>query len=346
MKIYLGGGHYQSKEMALYKNLFIKNRLFSFYEIDTKKNEWDMIIYLAGECRSNASIDIEEHLTLTCLFNRLFSFSNNTLKLFLAGHCNNKEEIEEEIRERLLTYPLIKEKITDMKLYLGGGEQYSGNKNKRLIFLDSGAYSAFTKGIKINIDEYIEFIKKHEKILTTYSVLDVIGNPEVTQKNQEYMEAQGLKPLPCFHYGESFEYLKAMTKYDYLALGGMVPLALHKTKLIAFLNNCFSIIGKKKVHGFGMTNMTILKLFPFYSVDSTSWLGGSIRGEIYHLTPRGEMKVMSYKDKSKATYKTIGFNDDNDKRWMSRVINNAIEWQKAEKYLTELWSKRGVVWED
>ena len=92
--------------------------------------------------------------------------------------------------------------------------------------------------------------------------------------------------------------------------------------------------------------MTILKLFPFYSVDSTSWLGGSKRGEIYHLTPRGEMKMMSYRDKSKATYKTIGFNDDNDKRWMSRVIHNAIEWQKAEKYLTELWSKRGVVWED
>ena len=33
------------------------------------------------------------------------------------------------------------------------------------LFLDSGAFSAFTKGVKIDIQEYIGFIKKHQKYI-------------------------------------------------------------------------------------------------------------------------------------------------------------------------------------
>ena len=31
------------------------------------------------------------------------------------------------------------------------------------LFLDSGAFSAFTKGVEINIYDYIDFIKRHKK---------------------------------------------------------------------------------------------------------------------------------------------------------------------------------------
>ena len=80
--------------------------------------------------------------------------------------------------------------------------------NNISLFLDSGAYSAWSKGIEINIDEYIEFVKKYKDNLTVYANLDDINSPEKTWENQRYMESKGLKPLPCFHYGEDVKYLK------------------------------------------------------------------------------------------------------------------------------------------
>ena len=154
------------------------------------------------------------------------------------------------------------------------------NKQKKelKICLDSGAFSAFSKGVVINLDEYISFIKEHEDILEVYANLDVIGDPEGTLKNQKYMESKGLKPLPTFHYGEPIKYLKYyLDHYDYIALGGMVPIPTDK--LVVWLDELFSeyLCDKKglpvvKVHGFGMTVISLMIRYPWYSVDSTSWV--------------------------------------------------------------------------
>lgn len=149
---------------------------------------------------------------------------------------------------------------------------------KNRIFLDSGAYSAMTKKVEIDINEYIEFIKKYEQYIDTYSVLDVIGSPKGTWKNQKIMEKAGLKPLPCFHYGEDTKYLKKyIENYDYISLGGMVPISTPDLKI--WLDDIFSnyICDEKglprvKVHGFGMTVVSLMLRYPWYSVDSTSWL--------------------------------------------------------------------------
>lgn len=146
------------------------------------------------------------------------------------------------------------------------------------IFLDSGAYSAFTKKVTIDIQEYISFIKKYEKHLTVYSVLDVVGDASGTWKNQMIMEKAGLDPLPCFHYGENTKYLKKyIDNYEYISLGGMVPIS--GAELLPWLDDIFSKyicnekgIPKVKVHGFGMTTVNLMLRYPWYSVDSTSWL--------------------------------------------------------------------------
>ena len=84
----------------------------------------------------------------------------------------------------------------------------SKKKNKVNLFLDSGAFSAFTQGAEINIVDYIAFIKKNKKYIETYAVLDVIGSAEKTWENQRIMEKAGLSPLPCFHFGEGVKWLK------------------------------------------------------------------------------------------------------------------------------------------
>jgi len=68
-------------------------------------------------------------------------------------------------------------------------------KERKLdIFLDSGAFSAYTQKAVIKLDDYIAFIKKYAKYITVYANLDVIGDAEATLKNQKLMERQGSSP--------------------------------------------------------------------------------------------------------------------------------------------------------
>jgi len=139
------------------------------------------------------------------------------------------------------------------------------------LFLDSGAYSASVKDIEIDIDKYIDYIKEHKKYIHIYANLDVINSAEETLENQKTMEKAGLSPLPCFHINENFSYLEYyVDNYDYIALGGLVG----SKQPDSWLSRCFDVIcdnkgyPKCKVHGFGVTSVSLMFKFPWYSVDS------------------------------------------------------------------------------
>jgi len=161
-------------------------------------------------------------------------------------------------------------------------------KDKKInLFLDSGAYSAYTQKINIDIYEYIKFIKENEDIITVYANLDVIGSATKTWQNQMIMEKEGLRPLAVFHVEDDIRYLyKYIEKYNHFCIGGMA--LSPKEQRILFLDRCFSIIcdtsdnlPKVKIHGFGMTSFDLLFRYPWYSVDSTSWVVTGRMGSIY-----------------------------------------------------------------
>jgi len=145
------------------------------------------------------------------------------------------------------------------------------------IFLDSGAFSAWSRKKEINIEEYIEFIKKNKSSLFCYANLDVIRNPEKSYENQKYMEKKGLNPIPVFHTHEDYKWLKRylLEGYEYIALGGLAGGRNSVTFLIKHLDTCFNIINNinptTKIHGFGIMNFLLLKRYPWYSVDSTTY---------------------------------------------------------------------------
>lgn len=168
------------------------------------------------------------------------------------------------------------------------------------IFLDSGAFSAFSQEVTIDIKEYIEFIKKYEDKLEVYANLDVIGDPAATFRNQITMERAGLRPLPTFHYGEDVSWLKKYLAkgYEYIALGGMVPIS--NTDLLPWLDETFvnHLTDSKgmpivKVHGFGMTSFRLMLRYPWYSVDSTSWIITGRTGGVYVPAYRGNQFIYS-----------------------------------------------------
>jgi len=163
-----------------------------------------------------------------------------------------------------------------------------------------------------------------------YACLDVIGDWEATKKNQEYMESQGLNPLPTFHYGSPLEELERLVeKYDYIALGGLVPLSLQKNKLRWWLDKCFLIIKNRcRVHGFGVNALWAWERYPFYSVDGTSWQS-SVRF--------GSNTFESNKDKNFFENKTLSS--------IERTENILVCYNKQKDYVTSLWEGRGVSFE-
>lgn len=162
------------------------------------------------------------------------------------------------------------------------------------IFLDSGAFSAFSLGVSIDINAYCDYVKKNGDILRKddgvimASVLDGIGDPLKTWQNQLYMESQGAIPLPCFHFGEDERYLEwYIARYKYITIGGLVGKQVDQ--VIIWLDriwNKYLLDGsgrpRLKVHAFGVTTNRIMERYPWYSVDSSSWIQYAIFGWIYN----------------------------------------------------------------
>ena len=205
------------------------------------------------------------------------------MKIYLAGvpgggttgDCKRERELSRFWRLRLWSYYHL--------IVING---IMKKQNKVELFLDSGAYSALTQGKEINLKEYIQFIKENEEVIEIYANLDVIGDAQATWNNQMIMEKEGLSPLPVYHFGESEKWLEKYLErgHDYIALGGMVK----SGDLYSFLNRIFSTYicddrgyPAVKVHGFGLTSLKMMLKYPWYSVDSTSWVVTGRMGSVY-----------------------------------------------------------------
>jgi hypothetical protein len=148
------------------------------------------------------------------------------------------------------------------------------------VFADSGAYSAATQGVPIDVSEYSDWLQSNAQHTTVYANLDVIGDASATWRNQKTLERAGLSPLPVYHTGEDWSFLQRyQADYEYIALGGQVGWSAKK--LLPWLVRCFKQAKPTtRFHGFGMTTWSVLMALPFYSVDSTSWGAGFLYGRV------------------------------------------------------------------
>lgn len=157
------------------------------------------------------------------------------------------------------------------------------------LFCDSGAFSALTLGATIPPEEYTEWVGRWRQCFNLVAGPDVIGDPAATERETRNMAAAlpGVRVLPTFHVGESWEYLERyVADYGYIALGGMVPYTRQRATLAAWLDRCFKIIPPHVgVHGFGVTTWSLLLRYPFTSVDSSSWVAGFRYGNLSLFNP-------------------------------------------------------------
>lgn len=168
-------------------------------------------------------------------------------------------------------------------------------------FLDSGAYSAWSRGTVIDLDEYCAFIKANIEHIEVYASLDVIpGQPgrsasiaeremaaELSWSNFLYMRDEGLDPIPVYHYGEPDRFLDRMLEYgcQYIGIGGLVsvPSRMRRHWLDRVFTRLTDDAGMPivKTHGFGMTAIPLVFRYPWYSIDSTTWIKITANGAVY-----------------------------------------------------------------
>ena len=182
---------------------------------------------------------------------------------------------------------------TDIEAWM---EAMGGTSRIRL-FGDSGAYSAKHQGADIDIEVYAAWLERWRHLFAAYANLDVIGDDEASLRNLVHLEDRGLQPLPVFHGGEDWSYLdRYLDRYPYIALGGAV--GADWRLVAAWLVQCFTRAQPHGTafHGFGMTRWELLRDFPFYSVDSSSW-GSAYRYGVVKLFDRGRWVSVHVGDK-------------------------------------------------
>lgn len=167
------------------------------------------------------------------------------------------------------------------------------------LMLDSGAYSLYTKHcMKQNpdgsdnydfyrtrefwdyVDSYCEFLKTNKDTFDVYVSVDVLFNPDMSWEVHKYMEdVHKLRPIPVFHAGEDFKWLRMyIDNYEYIGMQGLGKMVKKMQWIMKIGAPAWGMIcddkgmPRNKVHGFAMTSPDLIIEFPYYSVDSTSWL--------------------------------------------------------------------------
>jgi len=192
-------------------------------------------------------------------------------------------------QEHFATLPNILESYH----YIYKGEYVNQIRNDGgKVFLDSGAFTAYTLGQEIHLGQYVRFIKDNEDIIRKddgvfmAAVLDSIGNDHETYLNQKRMEKMGITPVPCFHHGEDTRYLEYyVNNYEYLSLGGLVGAsskALQEWLDPIWEKHLIDGSGKPKlkVHAFGLTSLPLMQRYPWASADSSSWVQNTSFGSV------------------------------------------------------------------
>ena len=241
--------------------------------------------------------------------------------LYFAGMVTNEEN---EYSKKLGVHKLFSQLLQRSQINSWADAIRKGEVSSKL-FVDSGAYTAHTKGALLDVDEYIEYINSLDDVLTLFAQVDhipgrfgvprsrqdILEAPKKSWENYLYMRDRVLSPhklIPIFHQDEPFEWLQNMLEWRD-EKGEPIPyigISSSKDKGAKYREDwywkVFSVIQRSsnpnvKTHAFGTSSTKHLELFPFTSADATSWIQTAVNGSIE--TDFGTIMVSGVQENSK-----------------------------------------------
>ena len=145
------------------------------------------------------------------------------------------------------------------------------------LILDSGAFSAYTQGARIDLGEYAEWCDQMRPRWQFAFNLDVLGDSAASLANWRALKVLGVDSVPVIHFGDRPEevlppYLKEGATR--IALGGLAARRAGG-QARAWSAYCFRWLRDHspltKVHGLGIhTSTRSGRMFPWSTTDSTA----------------------------------------------------------------------------
>lgn len=182
------------------------------------------------------------------------------------------------------------------------------------LVVDSGAYSAWSRGKLFDMDEYINFLNSNHVLDVAFWAAEAdkipgsmgvdpteeerLAAPEESWNNYLYMIKRVKWPkkiVPIFHQGEDYSHLVRMLEYrfpdgDFIPYIGISPRNdVHVGEKTKWYEAIWKIIYEKcaelgreipLTHNFGMTTISMMEQYPSCSSDSTSWVRSASFGNI------------------------------------------------------------------
>lgn len=219
------------------------------------------------------------------------------------------------------------------------------------VFLDSGAHSVASRGTVIDLGEYCDYCAAHGAALETYVQLDVVGDQKQTRANLQVMEDRGLRPLPVFTAAADEGELDALcARYKHIGLGGLKGREMYSSGWRKEqLDRTFRVAERHwpvRFHCFGIIAQWALERYPFYSADSASVTIGGANGILLR-ADRGQYAWVHWTEEARRTGDAaiadpVPGNDSFSSR-TARWERSVRSIQALERYTTDLWQQRGVV---
>jgi len=158
-------------------------------------------------------------------------------------------------------------------------------------------------------DEYFHWLRDNAQYSNAVAELDCewLIEDEIWEWREEMHEivsqnsdAEIIMTPHLYKTEEDLRRIATMTRY----LGCDDPSDKHPywTELMPTLKEL-----RLKVHGWAVTDNASIKKLPFYSVDSTTWLGGAKYGSTYHYVGNWEMSTLPYQNKQENRAKFSAF---------------------------------------
>ena len=195
------------------------------------------------------------------------------------------------------------------------------------VMLDSGAFSAFQRGITVTVPDLIAWYRDMAHLNPLMAGLDVLYDRETTRANCDQMRDAGLDVFPTVHLGADPRDVRryADDGWTRLALGGLVNKRVPIKARAQWVRSAQRVAADNGVmlHGFGWTpagRTTLDTVRRFTTVDSTSWN----RGTKYGTAPLFEghvMRTVNVKDKQEV-YRVLG----NDPDVRPDAITSILRW--------------------
>lgn len=194
---------------------------------------------------------------------------------FVGGGGSDAATFAEQMDGKRALFSFVKCRSTEIPSTLAG------------YCLDSGAFTAWKQGHRIDIDRLLAWYERHDTADFKFT-LDVIGGTEAQQKeNLQIFDRAGQDVVPVFHGPglESWRFFDELCeRYPLVGIGSVVasntsPLVTH------WLNQIFNRVvdketGRPRVRLHGLRMCCRMLEYPFDSVDGSAWATAAKNGRM------------------------------------------------------------------